>query len=149
MKNSYDVFYAKIKNLSSEQLQTLSEVVALELGISSVDETAPDTPLSACKRCGSKRISKHGKDRKGNQRYHCKFCGKFFSGKSFSVISYSHYDISLWKKYIDCFLRGYSLEKCGQICGISTRTAFFLRHKILPVVFKVEFQNKLDEIVNS
>ena len=101
-----------------------------------------------CRKCNSKQgISKYGKDRKGNQRYRCKACGTFFSDTSFSTVSHSHCDIAVWRKYIECLLQGYSLEKCGYICGISTRTAFFWRHKILSTLQQDQSERVLSGIV--
>lgn len=143
-----NTFLNQINDLDNNELQIIAESILAKLKASSAHSSSNAEVPDACRKCGSaKGITKHGKDRKGNQRYRCKSCGAFFSDTSFSTISYSHCDISVWKKYIECLLQGYSLEKCGQICGISTRTAFLWRHKILSTLQQDQTDRILSGIV--
>lgn len=84
-----------------------------------------------CRKCGADQIVKFGKDKNGKQRYKCKCCGSTFTETSFSAISRTRHSEIVWETYIHLLLKGASLEECAFQCGISTRTAFIWRHKIL------------------
>lgn len=130
-----DVLFAQIKRLNSEELQFVADSVLAHLKRGSFDNEVQSQTKPICRKCNAENtVSKYGRDSNGKQRYRCKNCGVFFTDTSYSVISYTHCDISKWKKYIECLLQGLSLQKCSTICGISTRTAFLWRHKILSVL---------------
>ena len=138
----------QIKNLPPKELQLIADSIMAKLSHNSFDKAADSSSVSICRKCGSdKGISKYGKDKKGNQRYRCKFCGALFTDTSFSVISHTRCDVAQWKKYVECLLHGYSLEKCGDICGISTRTAFLWRHKILSALQQDQQNRVLSGII--
>lgn len=48
--------------------------------------------VSACAHCGSDKVVRNGKDRKGNTRYICRKCGKTFSALSKTVLKGTHKD---------------------------------------------------------
>lgn len=84
-----------------------------------------------CPHCGGvENIQKFGKSN-FKQRYRCRDCGKTFTATSQSVLSGSQKSVSVWEQYIECMLDGLSIRKSAEKCGISARTAFTWRHKIL------------------
>ena len=87
-----------------------------------------------CRKCGATHIVKFGKDKNGKQRYKCKSCGTTFTETSYSVISRTRFGEDIWEKFIHLTLKGASLAECAFACGISVRTAFIWRHKILAVL---------------
>ena len=94
-------------------------------------------------------VSKYGKDKNGKQRYRCKHCAAIFTETSYTVISHTHCDLSKWEKYIEYLLMGLSLEKCATLCGISVRTAFLWRHKILSILQNDQTNRVLAGIVET
>lgn len=92
-------------------------------------------PVSACPRCNGNRFVKNGKDRKDRTRYICRTCGKTFTAFTDTALCGTRQPTAAWKTYVESMLEGCSLEECAQRCGISTRTAFFWRHKTLKAVY--------------
>ena len=130
MNNLKDIIKV-VESLSAAELETLSSEV-LKLLKTSPDVAKNNTEeLHNCRRCGSHAILKYGKDKNGKQRYKCKNCNAIFYATSYSVISKSRHDLSVWKRYIILLLKGASLEECDKECLISVQTAFTWRHKIL------------------
>jgi transposase-like protein len=100
-----------------------SKVLSIRSGLS---ETHLQTN---CVHCFSGMISKRGK-KAGNQQYQCKECKKYFSNTTGSSL-HGIKKLDKFQQYLQCFLKGYSLDKiCAEI-GISKQTSFDWRHKIL------------------
>lgn len=96
-----------------------------------------------CTKCGCcEHISKNGKTKAGIQRYKCKDCGQTFTITNKTIFYSAKKDVSTYQKYIHLMMEGASLRKCQKECGISLRTSFLWRQKILDT-----FQNIMDKIV--
>ena len=119
------------KCLSEAELKRISNALLDMLGVtnSSSDDSVKNIPK--CRKCESERVIKFGVDKNGKQRYRCKCCGATFTETSYSVVSHTRHSSDIWEKYIHLLLVGASLEECAFRCGISVRTAFEWRHKIL------------------
>lgn len=103
-----------------------------------------------CPECGSpKAIVKYGFTNKGIQRYYCKDCDVIFTPLSYTFLSGTHKELADWLQYIHCMVEGYSLRKSAEYCGISLRTAFFWRHKILDILGQKLKRIKLRSIVEA
>lgn len=102
--------------------------------VSTVDNsvyTLNTETVTFCRKCGSVKIVKNGKDRHGHTRFKCKDCGSTFGELSGTVVFGSHKNATVWKKYIALLLEGCSIAKCAEVCKITIRTSFLWRHKIL------------------
>lgn len=134
MKN-LDSLFAQIQSLKPDELKLVADSIMAALkGETSINSVRSEK-ITACRKCGEEGgVAKFGKDGTGKQRYRCKYCGCTFTETSYSTISHTHCDLAKWEKYIECLLAGLSLEKCSQFCGISVRTAFLWRHKILSIL---------------
>jgi transposase-like protein len=119
---------------TASELDQLTETILDILTKSKSEATLKLRESSICKKCGYGRVGKYGKTPNGKQRYRCLNCGAVLTETSFTEFSRSHCDLTVWKKYIECFLQGLSLEKCARICNISVRTAFLWRHKLLQLI---------------
>jgi transposase-like protein len=86
------------------------------------------TPIS-CPHCKSESIVGYGKYR-DIKRYKCKSCGKTFNDLTGTSASYIHKK-SEWKQYMSCISEGLTLREAAEQTGISYRTSFLWRHKIL------------------
>lgn len=105
------------------------------------------TSVSACAHCGSVKFVKNGKDRKGNTRYICRDCGKTFTSLTNTTLCGTRKSADTWKTYVENMLDGRSLEECAKRCGISTRTAFLWRHKILNALSEQSFDHQYDGLM--
>ncbi|MBR5983573.1 MAG: IS1595 family transposase [Bacteroidales bacterium] len=57
--------------------------------------------------------------------------------------------LEVWKEYMDCMSEGLSLDKSAERCGISHRTSFTWRHKILDALGKCTDGDSLTGIVEA
>ena len=124
-------FLNAAKCLSETELKRISDALLDMLGVSSRSSGDSVKNIPKCRKCESERIIKFGVDKNGKQRYRCKCCGTTFIETSYSVVSHTRHSFNVWEKYIHLLLVGASLEECAFQCGISVRTAFIWRHKIL------------------
>lgn len=119
------------KELSLAELKRVSDKLLKMLGKAGGVYGASVQKIEKCRKCGADKIVKFGKDKNGKQRYKCKCCGATFTETSYSAISRTRHSEAVWETYIHLLLKGASLEECAFQCGISVRTAFIWRHKIL------------------
>lgn len=127
-------FIQGAKYLSHQELKRVSDAFLKMLGQTSGVYGVSVQKVEKCRKCGSDKIVKFGKDKNGKQRYKCKCCGTTFTETSYSAISRTRFSENVWETYIHLLLKGASLEECAFQCGISVRTAFIWRHKILNVL---------------
>jgi len=89
-----------------------------------------------CPHCGcAENIVRYGTNKNG-QRYKCKNCSGIFTATSKSIFQNTHKDYSVWNRYIECMLDGFSIRKAAKECNISIQTSFVWRHKILDAITK-------------
>ena len=128
--------------LSNQELTELAvrlaeyvEVVGAEL---STDEIADKRFAEGlvCPHCNKKHIVKNGKVR-GIQRYLCKDCSKTFNVLTKTVFANTKLPISTWIRYADCMSKQMTLRETAKAVGISLKTSFFMRRKILTSLKKV------------
>lgn len=122
------------RQMSEQDLKRVSDALLKMLAKPSGTHCATVDKVEKCRKCGDAHIVKFGKDKSGKQRYRCKGCGATFTETSFSTFSGTWYSADVWEDYIYLLLKGTSLEECAFQCGISVRTAFDWRHKILSVL---------------
>ena len=102
-----------------------------------------------CVYCSGKHIVKNGTRKDGVQTYICRDCGKSFSASSNSITSRTRKKISIWAKYLKCMIDKKTLNESADECGISLRTAFVWRHKILDAIKEVAEKNYLEGVVEA
>lgn len=89
-----------------------------------------------CHHCESDNFVRYGYSN-GRQRYLCKDCGRtFMMPSSRTVIKASKLPYAKWAKFIECFVDELTIKQCAKKCRISTRTAFYMRMRILAVIKK-------------
>lgn len=148
--NNLDSLFAQIQSLKPDELKLVADsIMAVLKGKPSTDNVQPEK-ITICRKCGVEgTVAKFGKDKNGKQRYRCKCCGATFTMTSYTTISHTHCDLSKWEKYVEYLLAGLSLEKCSRLCGISVRTAFLWRHKILSILKNDQNDRVLAGIVET
>ena len=98
-----------------------------------------DKEVICCPNCHSITINKNGKY-KGRQNYICKDCNKKFNNLTGTIFHNTHLTYRQIEEIFDCTINLFSIRKTAKKVGISTKTAFTLRHKIMSC---------LKDIVNS
>ena len=123
----------------SERLEALRSLRAIiesemyELSQSEEDEGDPDR---RCPRCGCDVFTKRGKDDAGRQRYLCKGCSRSFTDATMKVFSTTKLDKSVWMRFVECHVDMVPLRDSARRCGVSLKTAFFMRHRLLEALYK-------------
>ncbi len=146
----FDVLYNEVNNLNDYELKIIAEkILGLLQQTERTTESYCNSEVIACRKCESNQVARFGKDKNGKQRYRCRACGCTFTSTSFSAFSHSHYSTDVWKKYIRLLLLRSSLEKCAVECGISVRTAFVWRHKILSLLHRDQDNRIMNGIVET
>jgi len=102
-----------------------------------------------CPYCNASHIRRHGHMPDGRQRFRCVACGRTFSARSQTLLAWTRKDLPVWEAYLECMLRGLSLRKSAEECGISLPTAFAWRHKILDALRKVLDRESLGGVVEA
>jgi transposase-like protein len=102
-------------------------------------------PIS-CPHCKSSEIVSFG-NHKGTKKYRCKTCKKYFCGNYGTAMHWIHKK-EKWQQYVECMNEGLSLKKSAEKVGISYRTSFIWRHKILSSLKDAE-PTQLDGIVEA
>lgn len=88
----------------------------------------------ACPRCGCPRVVRKGRDGRGRQRWLCRGCGRTFGVSTGSVLATTKLPASTWHRYAQMMVGGSSLRDCAAECGVSLRTSFSMRHRLLEVM---------------
>lgn len=142
--------FSQLKGLQNDELKALSDKILQQLKGTLSPNEAQDSTIKTCRKCNAQNgISKYGKDKNGKQRYRCKHCGSVFSETSYSVMAHTHCSLAQWDQYIQALIQGFSIRKCAKICGISDRTAFIWRHKILSVLQRDQNNRVLSGIIEA
>ena len=85
----------------------------------------------ACPRCGSISIVKKGRNPNGSQRWQCRDCQRTFSKVRDTLIDRSKLPVAKWMMYVECFVDCLALRECAVRCGVSLRTAWLMRRRLL------------------
>jgi transposase-like protein len=133
----------EISKLSLEQkeqmIKDLKDMIAKEY----FNTSANDIEEIICQHCGSKSYIKKGIV-SDIQRYLCNDCNRNFSMNTHSILSNSQLDLSVWLKYAECFVNRLSLRAAASTAGVSLKTSFFMRHRILECITKYTGEFRLN-----
>ena len=72
--------------------------------------------------CNHSERTKHGKDRKGNQRWKCSKCGATFTSDEQRPLGDMRIDLDDAVKVLGMLLEGMSIRACERICGMKADT---------------------------
>ena len=89
-----------------------------------------------------------GHSRQGAQRYHCNDCGKTFTATTKTIFAHAK-NLDLLPIYLGYMKHHLSLRESAKECGISLRTSFQLRHRILDILTASQPTAAQDGIVEA
>jgi transposase-like protein len=93
----------------------------------------PEKP-ERCPHCGCPLFVCKGKDRRGRQRWLCKGCARTFSAGSKGLLANSKLEAHTWMTFAECMADALALRESASRCGVSLRTAWFMRHRVCEVM---------------
>jgi transposase-like protein len=99
-----------------------------------------------CPHCKGEEVVGHG-NYMGRKRYKCKTCRKTFNDLTGTSIACIHKKEE-WKAYLKCIANNLTLRESAKQVGISFRTSFLWRHKIIGA-FKDVGCTKLEGIIEG
>jgi transposase-like protein len=82
-----------------------------------------------CSHCCSEEVVGHG-NYMGRMRYKCKACKKTFNDLTGTSVSHIHKKEE-WNSYLHCIANNLTLREAAKQVGVSFRTSFLWRHKII------------------
>ena len=116
-----------------EAIRSLRRLIDEEMFSLAGGGRADDDP-EQCPRCGHWHVVKRGKDPDGAQRYLCRNCPKTFCGSTLKVFSTTKLDRATWMRYAECHVDLCTLREVQEKCGVSLKTAWFMRHRVLEAI---------------
>lgn len=129
---SFSTYFKSLDNIGRQAI--VDELIAILNSGSSdalnvLSDNKSESNLCCCPHCESKQIRANGKY-KGVQRYHCKFCKKYFR-QTTGKVTFGLKKPELFSQYLYHMLMGYSIAECGKRTGVCIQTSFDWRHKVL------------------
>lgn len=123
--------YALLARLTPQEKAELKALLLSEGKAKLSDALAENSPnKDTCPHCGHSKFIKVGKTR-NVQRYKCKACNKTFGLNTNTVVHKTHKPLAVWDRYIQLMADALPIWRIAKELNISTRTAFYWRHKIL------------------
>lgn len=95
-----------------------------------------------CPKCGSIHIKKNGKY-KDRQLYKCKDCNKKFNELTNTPFHHTRLNYKQMETAYECLVDKLPIRKAAKKIGISTRTAFVLRFKLITCLKEIRNKEKL------
>ncbi|MDO5536905.1 MAG: IS1595 family transposase [Desulfovibrionaceae bacterium] len=101
-----------------------------------------------CPHCQGRNIVRFGHSHQGAQRYRCNDCRKTFTATTKTIYAHAK-NPDLLPAYLVCMKQHLSLRESAKECGVSLRTSFLMRHRILDILAASQPTADLDGIVEA
>jgi transposase-like protein len=122
-----------VRNMSARERKEMLELLLEATSEEEPDDSA-DFEAKRCPRCGCTRVVRKGRDPAGRQRWLCLGCSRTFGGATGKVLGTTKLPATTWAEYARCVVDGLTLRDAAARCGVSLKTSFFMRHRILEVM---------------
>ncbi|MRX83951.1 IS1595 family transposase [Eggerthella guodeyinii] len=139
-RNAVELLDSRLSGLPFEQKILLIEQIrdlCFEHEMEAIIDSSPlpvQTEIPLCKKCGSAHVSRFG-TRNHAQRYRCNGCGHVFATeKKRSLVGSSKLSKTKWMRFVNCFVDGLPIAKCAANCGVSEKTAYSMRLRVLSLI---------------
>lgn len=93
-----------------------------------------DEARDACPRCGCTHVVRRGRDADGGQGWLCRGCGRTFRASTGRTLATTRLPTATWHLYARLMAGGATPGSCAAACGVSLRTSFSMRHRLLEAV---------------
>lgn len=122
-----------IKELKTYQKNKIAKLIARFIEDNHKEKKSS---FSSCPICGVQdaHIVKNGHTKSGKQVYVCRSCGKSFCFDIGKLTYNSHYDSSVWNKFVEDTLEGRPLRGSEESLGIDHSTAWRWRQKVMEAI---------------
>lgn len=133
-------YRAMVSSLDEDGFETLRAAVDERkcrslIGAGTLDEAAELwRPHPPCPSCGFPDCSRDGKTPAGRQRWRCPVCGEAFSALSGTVLEYGKKSLPTWERFVTCMCYNAPIDLIADVCGVTHKTAFEWRHRVLVTV---------------
>ena len=105
-----------------------------KVGVGNFDEAVGKyRPEPTCPRCGGGAAS-DGRTAAGHRRFRCAACGARFSGLTGTVFENCKKDLPTWVSFIELMCWNVPVEAAAELVGVTHKTAFEWRHRVLAAV---------------
>lgn len=152
--NNLSQILNSIRQLSRQEQEQIIRSINAGLGeekgsvakLVEVKQDLQEKEKFVCPHCAGEDIVGHG-NYNGRKRYKCKSCNKTFNDLTGTSISHIHKKEE-WNSYLQCLANSLSLREAAKQVGISLKTSFLWRHKIIGA-FKDMGCTKLEGIIEG
>lgn len=150
-----DTLIKELQKLSRNDLLIIVNTIMEKLNISDQAQNQPHVKMSApilsCPNCGTADHVVRNGHKHHKQAFLCRTCGKSFVTTTNTVLSGSHFDIDVWKKVLSDTLSGVPIDKTSERLGISHKSIFEMRHKIMLVLenFQEDEPTVVEDVIEA
>lgn len=88
-----------------------------------------------CPRCGCGDYTRHGTTGAGTQRYRCSRCLRTFTHAPGNLFKFTKLERWQWHRFAECFVDLSPLTTVMERCGVCLRTAWFMRHRVMELIY--------------
>lgn len=154
-----NVVFQMFKSLSDKEKETFLRLLGMPTELTEIIDSIDTEEFLAkhrfpnqevcCVHCGLLDVCKCGHTKSGHQRFRCKGCGKTFTYASRTIFNGAKKELDMYFQYIHCMMRGMTIRDSAKECHITKNNSFYLRHKILDALQKMQDKVRLDGIVEA
>ena len=142
-----------VAGLTADELLLLREAVDErhcrdEVGVGTFAEAAAVCrPDPGCPECGARGGWRDGSTTTGVPRWRCRCCGRRFNSPTGTVLEHSRKPLATWVSFIRPMRHNVSVECAAELCGVTHKTAFERRHRMLATVSGYQYRIVLRDTV--
>ena len=119
-----------------------------EVGAGTLAEAAEMfRPAPACPRCGETSPWKDGATSAGVPRWRCPKCSGRFGSLAGTVLEYCKKPFATWVSFVRLMRFNVPLDCAAEVCGVTHKTAFEWRHRVLATVSGYQARIVLRDVV--
>lgn len=99
-----------------------------------VEAAAAYRPDPGRPECGAGSVWRNGSTAAGVSRWRCRCCGRRFTSPTGTVLEHCRKPLPVWISFIRLMLRNVPVECAAELRGVTHKTAFDWRHRVLATI---------------
>ena len=133
-------FRALVAGLTADEFLLLREAVGErrcreEVGVGTLAEAAEAyRPEPGCPGCGARGAWRDGSTAAGIPRWRCRCWGRRFTSLTGTVLEHCRKPLPVWVSFLRLMRHNVPVECAAELCGVTHKTAFEWRHRVLATV---------------